>query len=180
MSPMNDRDRHSRSILFPGIGEAGQERIGRTSIAFVGVGAVGAAAAEIAVRAGFGRVTVIDRDVVEHERDPRALPKILERPAQHGAQPSEGSRRRPEPVEGPCPGGRDLLLLAPERRRARRLAHRRANRRAHSGRGILPLVEQGDPRGGLPRGRWDQTHSHTAAWRATIAEGCICAKFNPP
>jgi len=65
MSPMNGRDRHSRSILFPGIGEAGQERIGRTSIAFVGVGAVGAAAAEIAVRAGFGRVTVIDRDVVE-------------------------------------------------------------------------------------------------------------------
>jgi molybdopterin-synthase adenylyltransferase len=58
-------ERHSRSILFPGIGEAGQERIGRTSIVFVGVGAVGAAAAEIAVRAGFGRVTVVDRDVVE-------------------------------------------------------------------------------------------------------------------
>jgi molybdopterin-synthase adenylyltransferase len=57
--------RHSRSILFPGIGAAGQERIGRCAIAFVGVGAVGAAAAEIAVRAGFGAVTVIDRDVVE-------------------------------------------------------------------------------------------------------------------
>jgi molybdopterin-synthase adenylyltransferase len=65
VSPMSDSGRHSRSILFPGIGAEGQERIGRTSIAFVGVGAVGAAAAEIAVRAGFGRVTVIDRDVVE-------------------------------------------------------------------------------------------------------------------
>lgn len=68
MSPMSrdfDRDRHSRSVLFPGIGAAGQERIGRTSVAFVGVGAVGAAAAEIAVRAGFGGVTVVDRDVVE-------------------------------------------------------------------------------------------------------------------
>jgi adenylyltransferase/sulfurtransferase len=62
---VSERDRHSRSILFPGIGEAGQARIGRTSIVFVGVGAVGAAAAEIAVRAGFGRVTVVDRDVVE-------------------------------------------------------------------------------------------------------------------
>jgi molybdopterin/thiamine biosynthesis adenylyltransferase len=59
------RDRYSRSILFPGIGEEGQKRIGGFSIAFVGVGAVGAAAAESAARAGFGRLTLIDRDVVE-------------------------------------------------------------------------------------------------------------------
>ena len=57
--------RYSRSILFEGIGEAGQERIGRFSIAFVGVGAVGAAAAELAARAGIGRLTLVDRDVVE-------------------------------------------------------------------------------------------------------------------
>ncbi|HEY1434055.1 MAG TPA: ThiF family adenylyltransferase [Thermoanaerobaculia bacterium] len=62
---MRRDDRHSRSVLFPGIGPGGQQRIGRSSIAFVGVGAVGAAAAEMAVRAGFGRITVIDRDVVE-------------------------------------------------------------------------------------------------------------------
>jgi molybdopterin-synthase adenylyltransferase len=60
-----ERERHSRSVLFAGIGEEGQRRIRAFSIAFVGVGAVGAAAAEEAVRAGFGRVTVIDRDVVE-------------------------------------------------------------------------------------------------------------------
>jgi len=30
MSRDFDRDRHSRSVLFPGIGAAGQERIGRT------------------------------------------------------------------------------------------------------------------------------------------------------
>ena len=57
--------RHSRSVLFPGIGSAGQESIGRFRIAFVGVGAVGAAAAEIAVRAGIGKATLVDRDVVE-------------------------------------------------------------------------------------------------------------------
>ncbi len=51
---MSDLERHSRSILFPGIGKEGQERIGRFSIAFVGAGAVGAAAAEAALRAGFG------------------------------------------------------------------------------------------------------------------------------
>jgi adenylyltransferase/sulfurtransferase len=58
-------DRHSRSVLFGGIGPEGQEAIGRFRIAFVGVGAVGAAAAEMAVRAGLGRVRLIDRDVVE-------------------------------------------------------------------------------------------------------------------
>jgi adenylyltransferase/sulfurtransferase len=58
-------ERHSRSVLFEGIGPEGQERIGRFTVAFVGVGAVGAAAAEMAVRAGFGRITLIDRDVVE-------------------------------------------------------------------------------------------------------------------
>ena len=62
---MSGDARHSRSILFPGIGEEGQARIARFSIAFVGAGAVGAAAAETAVRAGFARLTIVDRDVVE-------------------------------------------------------------------------------------------------------------------
>jgi adenylyltransferase/sulfurtransferase len=57
--------RHDRSILFAGIGPEGQKRIEASAIAFVGVGAVGAAAAEIAARAGVGRLTLIDRDVVE-------------------------------------------------------------------------------------------------------------------
>ena len=57
--------RHSRSVLFPGIGGEGQERIRGFSIVFVGVGAVGAAAAELAARAGVGRMTLVDRDVVE-------------------------------------------------------------------------------------------------------------------
>lgn len=58
-------DRHSRSRLFPGIGQEGVAKIGSSSIAIVGVGAIGAAAAEMAARAGVGRVTLIDRDVVE-------------------------------------------------------------------------------------------------------------------
>jgi adenylyltransferase/sulfurtransferase len=65
--------RHSRSILFSGIGPEGQERIARYSIAFVGLGAVGAAAAEIAARAGVGRLTLIDRDVVEESNLSRQL-----------------------------------------------------------------------------------------------------------
>jgi adenylyltransferase/sulfurtransferase len=66
-------ERYSRSVLFPGIGEEGQRRIGAFSIAFVGVGAIGAAAAEEAARAGFGRLTLIDRDVVEPSNLARQL-----------------------------------------------------------------------------------------------------------
>ncbi len=62
---MNRDERFSRSLLFPGIGEEGQRRIRGSSIVFVGVGAVGAAAAESAARAGIGRITLVDRDVVE-------------------------------------------------------------------------------------------------------------------
>ncbi|MDQ5858357.1 MAG: ThiF family adenylyltransferase [Acidobacteriota bacterium] len=66
-------DRYSRSILFPGIGPEGQERIRRFSIAIVGVGAVGAAAAELAARAGVGTLSLIDRDVVEESNLSRQL-----------------------------------------------------------------------------------------------------------
>lgn len=66
-------ERHSRSVLFAGIGPDGQEKIGRFSLALVGVGAVGAAAAEMAARAGVGRLTLIDRDVVEESNLSRQL-----------------------------------------------------------------------------------------------------------
>lgn len=70
---MSDGDRHSRSVLFPGIGAEGQARIRRFRMAIVGVGAVGAAAAELAARAGVGRLTLIDRDVVEDSNLSRQL-----------------------------------------------------------------------------------------------------------
>jgi adenylyltransferase/sulfurtransferase len=57
--------RYARSESFAGIGPAGQRRIRRAGVALVGVGAVGTVAAEIAVRSGFGRVSLIDRDVVD-------------------------------------------------------------------------------------------------------------------
>ncbi|MGH9440790.1 MAG: ThiF family adenylyltransferase [Thermoanaerobaculia bacterium] len=57
--------RYSRTEAFGGIGPEGQKRIGKSRAAFVGVGAVGSVAAEIAVRSGFGSVSLIDRDVVD-------------------------------------------------------------------------------------------------------------------
>lgn len=64
-SPIADSDRYSRQILFPGIGPVGQQLLARAHVAVIGVGAIGAASASLLARAGVGRLTLIDRDIVE-------------------------------------------------------------------------------------------------------------------
>jgi adenylyltransferase/sulfurtransferase len=59
------QEKYSRQILFAGIGEEGQQRLLASSAVMVGCGAIGAAAAALLVRAGVGRVRVLDRDFVE-------------------------------------------------------------------------------------------------------------------
>ncbi|MBH0231655.1 ThiF family adenylyltransferase [Halobacillus yeomjeoni] len=61
---MND-ERYSRQRLFAPIGESGQERLKKSHILIVGMGALGACSAEQLVRAGIGKLTIIDRDYVE-------------------------------------------------------------------------------------------------------------------
>lgn len=61
----DQRERYSRQILFSGIGEAGQEKILAASAVLVGCGALGTVAANQLVRAGLGRLRIIDRDFVE-------------------------------------------------------------------------------------------------------------------
>src|SRR5882724_10830121 len=64
MSPA-DRERYSRQILFPGIGEQGQRKLLSAHVAIVGCGALGSFQAEALARAGVGRLTIVDRDYVE-------------------------------------------------------------------------------------------------------------------
>ncbi len=59
------RERYSRQILFPGIGEAGQEALLRSHAVIAGCGALGSFQAAALARAGVGRITVIDRDYIE-------------------------------------------------------------------------------------------------------------------
>jgi adenylyltransferase/sulfurtransferase len=59
------RERYSRQILFPGIGEAGQEALLGSHAAIVGCGALGSFHAAALARAGVGCITIIDRDFVE-------------------------------------------------------------------------------------------------------------------
>lgn len=82
------QERYSRQIRFSEIGEAGQEKILAASAVLVGCGALGTVAANLLVRAGVGRLRIIDRDFVEpsnlqrqslfEEADAReALPKAI-------------------------------------------------------------------------------------------------------
>ena len=82
------REKYSRQILFEGIGLNGQERLLGSSAVVGGCGAIGAATANLLVRAGVGRIRLVDRDFVEpsnlqrqtlfDESDAReALPKAV-------------------------------------------------------------------------------------------------------
>jgi molybdopterin/thiamine biosynthesis adenylyltransferase len=58
-------ERYSRQILFAEIGEQGQQRLLETSAVLVGCGALGTALANLLVRAGLGKLRIVDRDFVE-------------------------------------------------------------------------------------------------------------------
>jgi molybdopterin-synthase adenylyltransferase len=81
-------EKYSRQVLFAGIGPEGQRRLLASRATIVGCGAIGAAAANLLVRAGIGSIKIIDRDFVEpsnlqrqtlfDESDARdALPKAV-------------------------------------------------------------------------------------------------------
>jgi len=59
------RERYSRQILFPGIGEPGQQRLLDARVAVLGCGALGSFQAGALARAGIGFVRIVDRDYVE-------------------------------------------------------------------------------------------------------------------
>lgn len=82
------QEKYSRQVLFAPIGAEGQRRLLGASAVIVGCGAIGAAASNQLVRAGVGRIRIIDRDFVESsnlqrqvlfdEQDAReALPKAI-------------------------------------------------------------------------------------------------------
>ncbi len=57
--------RYHRQTLIEGIGRHGQQRLAQAHAVIVGMGALGCAGAQILARAGVGRITVIDRDIIE-------------------------------------------------------------------------------------------------------------------
>ena len=59
-------DRYSRQTLFAEIGDEGQKRLSDSSVVIIGCGALGTVIATSLVRAGVGRVKIVDRDFIEY------------------------------------------------------------------------------------------------------------------
>jgi adenylyltransferase/sulfurtransferase len=58
-------DRYARQMLFPAIGNEGQKKLSGSLVTIVGCGALGSIIATALVRAGVGRVRIVDRDFIE-------------------------------------------------------------------------------------------------------------------
>jgi adenylyltransferase/sulfurtransferase len=59
------QDRYSRQVILSNIGEEGQKTLLKSKIAIIGCGALGTVVANNLVRAGVGKISIIDRDFVE-------------------------------------------------------------------------------------------------------------------
>jgi sulfur carrier protein ThiS adenylyltransferase len=81
-------NRYSRQELFAPIGKDGQQKIASKHALIIGAGALGSGNAEALVRAGIGKLTIVDRDYVEwsnlqrqqlytEEDAKRRLPKVI-------------------------------------------------------------------------------------------------------
>ena len=66
-------DRYSRQVIFPGIGRAGQAKLGKSTVVVIGCGALGTVAAACLARAGIGRLRLVDRDFIEYHNLQRQM-----------------------------------------------------------------------------------------------------------
>jgi adenylyltransferase/sulfurtransferase len=66
-------DRYSRQILFSGIGKEGQRKLSTSYAVIIGCGALGTVIAASLVRAGVGKVRIIDRDFIEYHNLQRQM-----------------------------------------------------------------------------------------------------------
>jgi molybdopterin/thiamine biosynthesis adenylyltransferase len=89
---ISDQARYSRQVLFPGIGQSGQQMLAQSHVAIVGCGATGAAAASLLARAGVGALTLIDRDFVEPSNLQRQV--LYDESDAHSSLPKAEAARR--------------------------------------------------------------------------------------
>lgn len=114
-------NRYSRQILFAPLGQAGQECLATSTVAIVGCGATGAAAAAMLARAGVGKLILIDRDYVEWSNLQRQI-LFDEADAEAGLPKAEAARLKlaqqnsgvsvSAHITDLVPGNIDTLLIA--------------------------------------------------------------------
>ena len=87
----DDVARYARQMRFPPLGEEGQRQFGTASLLLCGGGALGSAIANTLVRAGVGKLRIVDRDFVELTNLQRQPPVSL--PPPDGRRPLAEPRR---------------------------------------------------------------------------------------
>ena len=75
MSEENKKEWQQRTELL--LGEEKMERLRKAHVLVVGLGGVGAYAAEMICRAGVGRMTIVDADTVQPSNINRQLPALI-------------------------------------------------------------------------------------------------------
>lgn len=88
-------DRYSRQMLFPPVGQAGQDKIGTKQVLVIGAGALGSALCEMLVRSGIKSLTIVDRDYVEFSNLQRQQ-LYTEQDAKERLPKAEAARQRLE------------------------------------------------------------------------------------
>jgi len=69
----DDRERYSRHLLIPGVGEEGQRKLKGASVLMIGTGGLGSPAALYLAAAGVGRIGLVDPDVVDRSNLQRQI-----------------------------------------------------------------------------------------------------------
>ncbi len=90
---MTDLSRYHRQMLLPQIGAEGQQRLLASHAAVIGCGALGAGVADMLARAGVGRLTLVDRDLIELTNLQRQV-LYDEQDLADGLPKAEAARRR--------------------------------------------------------------------------------------
>jgi sulfur-carrier protein adenylyltransferase/sulfurtransferase len=84
------RNRYSRHLLIPEVGEAGQRRLLESNILLIGAGGLGSPAALYLAAAGVGRIGIVDDDVVDASNLQR---QVLHSTAGLGERKARSARR---------------------------------------------------------------------------------------
>jgi molybdopterin/thiamine biosynthesis adenylyltransferase len=85
-------------VILPGFGMAAQERLRASRALVVGCGALGCAAIDLLARAGVGRLTLVDRDIVERSNLQRQS-LYVEADAAAGVPKAEAAARRVRAID---------------------------------------------------------------------------------
>lgn len=99
MSSNRSDSRYARQMRYPAIGRTGQDRLLQAHAAIVGVGALGCVIANHLARAGVGKLTLIDRDIVDHTNLQRQL-LYDETDAEQGTPKAAAAAKRLAAVNG--------------------------------------------------------------------------------